>query len=561
MHTILLKKKILLVIEIFLIVVLCIGCVTAASYPIPDPLPFDPNKLNVSDSKPDDGIEIQNFTSYVGYWNKRMQWEFSDKHLTEVSLKIENYSKTSLIKNGDYFHISNLTKHDEEISKILNLSEDQSLKFIETDRKQLEIDHQNYHKSPQDFRDISMNTVSAQQERALFSNIAPPSQSAPFALGDLYYLIIYVDFSPPSSQGPWTDNDRYASLHNVSIGTSAIRMQAPSGITSNNIGSLSVSVNREDTEGGWVIGGWMELAAYNLGFRTDSNGDGRTTDDMVRHYKNLNNYDSVLIVYCTHDDKGAYTIPGDWYADWVVVSHWGRRDDGSLFTAEAGSYEHEILHQYGALDEWIGMSSCGERSGFSVSPMHEMYTNTNHQNCNPHVDSSVMNNPYYYNGNNPLWYNISDSTRKFIGWGDFDADGTLDPLDSRPAGNNDKIGIFRSSTGYWYLNYNFDDSAETSFYYGGSGDIPVIGDWDGDEDADIGYFQPSNRNWYLDSHKDGTTDFNFQLGNTGDIPIVGDWNGNGYSDVAVFRPSTGYWYFDYNLDGTVDKSFRYGGRT
>ncbi len=45
--------------------------------------PFDPDKLNISDIKPDDGVEIQNFTSEIIYWNERMQWGFSEKQINE----------------------------------------------------------------------------------------------------------------------------------------------------------------------------------------------------------------------------------------------------------------------------------------------------------------------------------------------------------------------------------------------------------------------------------------------------------------------------------------------
>jgi hypothetical protein len=71
-------------------------------------------------------------------------------------------------------------------------------------------------------------------------------------------------------------------------------------------------------------------------------------------------------------------------------------------------------------------SYCGQQSILAVSPMHEMYTNTNHVNC-PYSTNSVMRDPYSTNG-------ISLSSMRFIGWGDYDSDGILDPLDGTPLG-------------------------------------------------------------------------------------------------------------------------------
>ena len=39
----------------------------------------------------------------------------------------------------------------------------------------------------------------------------------------------------------------------------------------------------------------------------------------------------------------------------------------------------------------------------------------------------------------------------------------------------------------------------------------------------------------------------YTYGMAGDIPVVGDWNGNGVSKIGVFR--SGNWYLDYNGDG------------
>jgi PKD repeat protein len=121
-----------------------------------------------------------------------------------------------------------------------------------------------------------------------------------------------------------------------------------------------------------------------------------------------------------------------------------------------------------------------------------------------------------------------------------------------------RIGVFRNSTGYWYLDTNLDGTVDRSVHFGISGDTPVVGDFNGDGTTDIGVFRNSTGNWYLDTNFDGTAETTVHLGTSGDIPVVGDWNNAGHSEIGVFRPSTGYWYLDTNLDGTVDRSVHFG---
>jgi hypothetical protein len=118
--------------------------------------------------------------------------------------------------------------------------------------------------------------------------------------------------------------------------------------------------------------------------------------------------------------------------------------------------------------------------------------------------------------------------------------------------------VFRPSTGNWYLNYNKDGVVNKAFHFGTRGDIPVSGDWNGDGTSDVGVFRPSTGNWYLTTTRSGTADSVFHFGKTGDNPITGDWDGDGTSDVGVFRPSTGHWYLNYGTQGVVDKAFQFG---
>jgi hypothetical protein len=72
---------------------------------------------------------------------------------------------------------------------------------------------------------------------------------------------------------------------------------------------------------------------------------------------------------------------------------------------------------------------------------------------------------------------------------------------------------------------------------GEAGDLPLAGDWDGDQVDTVGLYRPSRRTFFeIDSAGVATS---FAFGDAGDLPLAGDWDGNGTDDVGVFRPSNG----------------------
>lgn len=363
-------------------------------------------------------IIIEDPMTYLSYWNKRMEWGFSEEEMEEFSLILEKKVLDKYFdKEHDYFQITDFQTFSEELGNILGLSALQTVNFIQSQKEQLVEDYQNYHL--EDFWDGPKSR----------DYISPSSQSAPYACGKMYYLYIITDFQIPSSDGAWTTADRNDALNDAYSGTNAIRQQAPSAANAINDGgyyTVTVSgANTGDNSDAWGQTGWMEEAAINLGY-TDVNGDGRTTDDLARSIESWSGADTVILLYLTHDDKGAYAVGPDMgYADKTAISYWGLADWGR-FDSVPGSYEHESLHLYGALDEYTGASYCGQSSILAVSPMHDMYTNTNHISC-PSSTNSVMRDPY----STSL---ISTSSRCFIGWGDYDSDGTIDPVDSTPWG-------------------------------------------------------------------------------------------------------------------------------
>ncbi|MBW3557384.1 MAG: hypothetical protein KY454_10675, partial [Actinobacteria bacterium] len=118
--------------------------------------------------------------------------------------------------------------------------------------------------------------------------------------------------------------------------------------------------------------------------------------------------------------------------------------------------------------------------------------------------------------------------------------------------------------GTWYLRKsNTTGSADITFRYGNAGDIPVMGDWNGDGVDTPGVVRGNE--WYLrNSNTTGTADLTFLVttcctiyGNAGYQPVVGDWNGDGTDTPGVVSGNT--WFLrNSNTTGTADLTFGYG---
>jgi hypothetical protein len=125
----------------------------------------------------------------------------------------------------------------------------------------------------------------------------------------------------------------------------------------------------------------------------------------------------------------------------------------------------------------------------------------------------------------------------------------------------DKVGVFRNGT--WVLDNNGNrtlDAGDATFVFGRPGDIPVVGDWNGDSHTKVGIFRNVNGlgEFVLDTNGDRVFDagdqvFFFGLGT--DHPIVGDWDGSGRSKIGVVRDNgqgTLVFSLDFNGDGVFD---------
>lgn len=92
--------------------------------------------------------------------------------------------------------------------------------------------------------------------------------------------------------------------------------------------------------------------------------------------------------------------------------------------------------------------------------------------------------------------------------------------------------------------------------YGRPGDIPVVGDWNGNGVHTIGVVRGDR--WMLkDSNRPGPPDYDFYFGLPGDIPVVGDWDGSGRTSVGVVRG--GRWLLRASVtSGQTTHDFEFG---
>ena len=129
---------------------------------------------------------------------------------------------------------------------------------------------------------------------------------------------------------------------------------------------------------------------------------------------------------------------------------------------------------------------------------------------------------------------------------------------------SDRIGTFRTDNGTWYLDASGNGNLNClwdycfSFSNYANGDVPVAGDWTGSGTSRVGLYRPSTGQWLLD--RNGSQSWNGcstdtcvnDFGALGDLPITGDWSGNGISKIGIFRPSTQEWTLDLNGNGSWD---------
>jgi len=116
-----------------------------------------------------------------------------------------------------------------------------------------------------------------------------------------------------------------------------------------------------------------------------------------------------------------------------------------------------------------------------------------------------------------------------------------------------ELVVWRASTGTWYWltsSSGYAYAASNGKQWGNQalGDRPMLGDMDGDREADLVVWRASSGTWYWLTSSSGygvAAARSVQWGNQalGDIPLLGDLDGDHHGDLVAWRADTGTWYW------------------
>ena len=133
-----------------------------------------------------------------------------------------------------------------------------------------------------------------------------------------------------------------------------------------------------------------------------------------------------------------------------------------------------------------------------------------------------------------FWYGMSGDVPLM---GDWDGDGYDTP------------GMYRPSNGFVYLTNTIPTNGGVgsgdptlTFFFGMAGDQVVVGDWDGDGVDTLG-IRRNGRMYLINRNATGVADVDFWFGHPNDIGFGGDADGDGGDSVFVYRPQNGLVYY------------------
>jgi poly-gamma-glutamate synthesis protein (capsule biosynthesis protein) len=131
--------------------------------------------------------------------------------------------------------------------------------------------------------------------------------------------------------------------------------------------------------------------------------------------------------------------------------------------------------------------------------------------------------------------------------GDWDCDGI------------DSAGMWRSDTGFMYLQDDATGVAQEHLFLGDTRHVPLAGDWDGDGCDTVGVYDPTRGEVWLSNDLDSGYELNYFFGVPGDKAFVGDFDEDGVDEIGLHRESSGLVYLRMSHStGIADSEFWYG---
>ena len=221
--------------------------------------------------------------------------------------------------------------------------------------------------------------------------------------------------------------------------------------------------------------------------------------------------------------------------------HLGRQDLGPS-DAYAPGMRRDLRVERG---QFIGINGCSGNASCSAPHLHFEI-----------VDERIVD-PYGSHRMNPF-ASLQDAQRR----GDTPAGRRVSSCTGTAyafTGDWDRSG--RDGLGWWCdgrVRLRTAGGQIIEYTYGRSGDVPVVGDWNGDRRTTVAIVRDGT--WHLRNDlSGGPGEISFTYGRVtrGDVPIAGSWNGDGFDTIGIIRD--GDWHLRDSLSGGPgDTSFTYG---